>query len=278
MFLIRSLSTGWWRQFFKRSYQGMSGIYFKFFEHQVNTNSCIVFAPHQDDETLGCGGTIIKKLKKGARAKVVYMTNGNNSHKHTHAINLKDRRREEAISACKVLGFKEEDIIFMDYEDGSLQSNFNEAVKEVVEVLESFSPQEIYIPYIEDHHPDHKSTNRIAIEAVKQVGRKTIVMEYPTWFWDHWPIVTIESKRKKHFINHLKNSFTSIGHLLRDLRYSVDIRDVIDIKREALYKHVSQLTRLDEDDNWFILGDVSNGDWLDCFFRSREVFYRHTCG
>lgn len=256
----------------------MIGIYSKIFERQVNANSCIVFAPHQDDETLGCGGTIIKKIQKGARAKVVYMTNGNNSHKHTHAISLKDRRREEAISACKVLGFKEEDILFLDHEDGSLQDDFDEAVKEVVKILQSFIPQEIYIPYIEDHHPDHKSTNRIVIEAIRQVGKKTIVMEYPTWYWDHWPIVTIESKRKKQFINHLENGFRSIWHLLRDLRYSVDISDVIEMKREALYKHISQLTRLDGDESWFVLGDVSNGDWLNCFFRSREVFFKHTCG
>ncbi|MEZ6086390.1 MAG: PIG-L family deacetylase [Phycisphaerae bacterium] len=40
----------------------------------------IVFSPHQDDEVLGCGGTIIKKIEQGADVHIVFMTNGRRSH------------------------------------------------------------------------------------------------------------------------------------------------------------------------------------------------------
>jgi hypothetical protein len=33
--------------------------------------SSIIFSPHQDDETLGCGGTIIRKKRVGADVKIV---------------------------------------------------------------------------------------------------------------------------------------------------------------------------------------------------------------
>src|SRR5207248_577693 len=38
--------------------------------------SAIVFAPHQDDEVLGCGGTIVRKLRAGADVTVVFLTDG----------------------------------------------------------------------------------------------------------------------------------------------------------------------------------------------------------
>jgi len=36
----------------------------------------VVFAPHPDDETWGCGGTIAKKLREGYEILIVVMTDG----------------------------------------------------------------------------------------------------------------------------------------------------------------------------------------------------------
>lgn len=36
----------------------------------------IVFAPHPDDEALGCAGMIYSELKKGRKVNVVLLTNG----------------------------------------------------------------------------------------------------------------------------------------------------------------------------------------------------------
>jgi hypothetical protein len=43
--------------------------------------SAVVFAPHPDDETLGCGGTIVRKIRAGARVRLVVMTDGGSSHR-----------------------------------------------------------------------------------------------------------------------------------------------------------------------------------------------------
>ena len=37
----------------------------------------MVIAVHPDDETLGCGGTILKHLSNGDSVSVVFVTNGN---------------------------------------------------------------------------------------------------------------------------------------------------------------------------------------------------------
>jgi len=277
MNVIRYLIAGNGRQFPKKIYLGIIHTYFKLFEHKPSNKPCIVFAPHQDDETLGCGGTIIQKKRNGALVKIVYMTDGNNSHKHISTRDLKDIRKSEAIAACKVLGISEQDIIFLNYNDGLLSSHYDDAVKQVADILEENCPEEIYIPYIKDHHPDHKATNKIAINAIKKIGKKTTVFEYPTWFWEHWPVVGVRINRKKHYLEHLKFSIKSAFSVLLDLRYSVLIPDELSTKQEALYQHKSQMSRIDNDDKWFILGDVSEGEWLECFFQGHEVFYRHTC-
>jgi len=277
MRIIKYFAVGKGRQIIKKLYIVIINLQFKLFNYKPTNKSCVVFAPHQDDETLGCGGTIIQKKRQGAIVKIVFMTDGNNSHKHMFPDDLRDIRRTEAISACNILGIDEQDIIFLDNEDGKLTVNIDSVISQVSDILEKTLPEEIYIPYIGDHHPDHKATNRAVIGAIKRVGITTTVFEYATWFWDHWPIVEVKIRRKKDFISHLrKTSIRSLFQVLRDLRCSVLVHDTLDIKRNALYQHESQLSRMNNNDKWFILGDVSNGDWLERFFQDREVFHRHT--
>src|SRR5271157_4034878 len=38
---------------------------------QTTTRSCLILAPHPDDETLGCGATIMRKLSSGSSVQVV---------------------------------------------------------------------------------------------------------------------------------------------------------------------------------------------------------------
>src|SRR5215475_14334378 len=42
----------------------------------TRTDSIVVFAPHPDDEVIGCAGIIMQALARGARVKVVAITSG----------------------------------------------------------------------------------------------------------------------------------------------------------------------------------------------------------
>ena len=42
--------------------------------------AAMVFAPHPDDETLGCGGTVVKLRRAGVDVHIVFMTDGRHSH------------------------------------------------------------------------------------------------------------------------------------------------------------------------------------------------------
>ncbi len=238
------------------------------------SKSTIVFSPHQDDETLGCGGTIFLKKQAQADLKIVFMTDGSRSHASLVPENeLKSIRKQEAIAAAKILGVAEQDVIFLDFPDGTLSQNQEDAILKVIKLLEDCQPEEIFIPYDQEQPADHWSTNTIVVSAIKTSRLKTTIYEYPIWFWHQWPWVSLTSNKQK-FIRKIKNTLKSkLGlDLITKFKCSVDIRDILEIKRAALAQHKSQVQRLIPNPNWLTLGDIENGEFLDCFFQGYEVF------
>jgi LmbE family N-acetylglucosaminyl deacetylase len=240
--------------------------------------SAIVFAPHQDDETLGCGGAIIQKKRAGADVKIVFMTDGSTSHNHLISKDeLKLMRVKEALAACQVLGLAESDVVFLEFEDGRLGEHRAQVICKVAEILRRQEPDEVFLPYYRDLTPDHLATNEIVISALRSWQKKVTVYEYPVWAWHHWPWVSLPIGRGRGTKTILINSFKAwFGlRLLRDFQSFIQISDVKAQKRMALNQHRSQMNRLFSNPNWTTLHDVSNGEFLDCFFQEREIFRRY---
>jgi LmbE family N-acetylglucosaminyl deacetylase len=239
-----------------------------------------VFSPHQDDETLGCGGTIIKKKRAGASVKVFFMTDGRKSHAHLISEEkLKLIRANEALKAGQMLGLKEKDVAFLEYTDGELTENQNSAIRKVSKILQLQKPDEIFIPHRKEPSlwaKDHVATNQIVISALKTYDKKTTVYEYPIWLWYRQPCFPISINRVPETLIGLKHSLTSRLILLKDFHCTVYVGDVLELKRAALNQYQSQMTRLISDPRWQTLGDLSNGEFLECFFKEYELFHRYT--
>ena len=241
--------------------------------------SSTVFAPHPDDETLACGGTIIKKKRAGADVRIVFMTDGSYSpHNLMPAYELRAIRRSEALAACQLLGVEERDVTFLDFRDTELDAAGDIVIDRVSEILLMQPSQEVFIPYYGDSQfLDHLVTHQSVLSALEVVGRTTVVYEYPVWFWYRfWPWTSINAHRWRSTLRRLKKSLSSGLSLLKEFRCLVYIDDVLEIKRAALDQHKSQMTRLVPDSRWPVLGDVSRGEFLECFFREYELFYRHS--
>jgi LmbE family N-acetylglucosaminyl deacetylase len=236
-----------------------------------------VFSPHPDDETLGCGGTIIKKKRAGAEVKIFFMTDGQKSHSHLISKNkLKCIRVSEALAASRMLGLEENDVAFLEYEDGELSRNQDSAIRKVVEILLLQQPDEVFIPCKrETRNSDHLATNRIVASALQIYKRKATVYEYPIWFWYHQPWVSVPMDTPKDILSALKQSIVSGLSLLKDFRCSVYVGDVLQLKRAILAQYESQMTRLVPDSRWQTLGDISNGEFLECFFQEHEIFHQY---
>ena len=236
-----------------------------------------VFSPHPDDETLGCGGTILKKKRAGAKVNIFFMTDGQKSHSHLiSAERLKCIRASEAIKASRMLGLEKEDIAFLEYKDSELNKNTHSAINRVKEILLRQQPDEIFIPHRKEPiTEDHSATNRIVLSALHMCRRKIIIYEYPIWLWYHQPWVNVPMGTPKEVLSALKQTLISEWSLLKDFRRSVYIGDVLQLKRAILDQYKSQMTRLVSDPRWQTLGDLSNGEFLECFFHEHEIFSQY---
>jgi LmbE family N-acetylglucosaminyl deacetylase len=238
--------------------------------------SAMVFAPHPDDETLGCGGTILRKRQVGAAVRLAFLTDGSASHaERVSRAEMKAMRIDEALAAAEALGVLADDVFLMGFPDGELRTHHEEAVARVTALLEQHRPEQIFIPSIRAEHPDHVATNAIVHEAVRRVGLVAPLFEYPVWLWRHWPAVALPGTREQALAVLVSSLRAGFGlWLLSEFRTSVPIRDFVDQKRQALARHASQVRRRDGDPRWWTLSDVSEGEFLDCFFQEQEVFRR----
>src|SRR5947208_1953038 len=74
----------------------------------------VVFAPHQDDEALGCGGTILRKRRAGAAVDIAFVTDGSQSHARLmDPAALSALRAREALAAAEVLGVEKGRVHFL---------------------------------------------------------------------------------------------------------------------------------------------------------------------
>jgi LmbE family N-acetylglucosaminyl deacetylase len=242
---------------------------------EISRCSAIIFAPHQDDETLGCGGTIIKKRQSGAKVVCVFMTDGRTSHQSFISPDeLTELRKREALGATAVLGVAPDDVHFLGFQDGKLGTFHQEAVARVSALIEHYRPHEVFAPYRDDGTPDHESTFRIVAEAVSATAHPVRLCEYPVWFWNQWPWVSLKLRPNREAFKSLRRSFDArFGRIAyANFGSRVFVGDVLRLKRKALEEHRSQMSVLQPNSSWPTLHDVSNGEFLQCFFHDIEVF------
>jgi LmbE family N-acetylglucosaminyl deacetylase len=251
--------------------------------------TAIVFAPHQDDETLGCGGTMIRKRLAGARVKIVYLTDGSGANAHLGVISpeeLSQVRRGEAIAAAATLGVT--DVMFLDFQDGQLQRSRREAIAAVTQILQQEQPQEVFMPYRLEPRlvPDHGATQQIVTAALRQVQwgvqDKPMVYEYPIWFWFSYPWVDLMGDRIMpkpglllRWVGWAVQALRLSYAFHRDFRCGIEVSEYLDLKQKALYQHQSQMTKYRGELGWLTIADIAEGEFLSYFCQPQELFYRY---
>lgn len=234
----------------------------------------MVFAPHPDDEVLGCGGTIALKARAGADIQVVVMTDGRTSHaEFIDEPTLIRMRRLEALEAASRLGLASDAYTFLDVEDQCLCQHAERIERQVLELLRSFSPQQVFVPHRLDRLSDHVATFAIVASALRKYDQRVTLLEYPVWLWNNWPWTAHlrrEDPRRVRLQRMLRDGFSlAFGCSTR-----VDVRSVLKHKMYALDAYRSQVQRHQGNPQWPILSDVSDGAFLDRFLTGWEVFRR----
>lgn len=218
----------------------------------------IVFAPHPDDETLGCGGTIAKRVSEGYKVIVVVITDGRYAFSRVLGIDLdptpgelKKIRKEEIIRATNTLGILKENLFFLDFEDGALEKHEKEAEEKIIEIIERYSPVEVYFPYIKDYHEDHQATNRVIRRCIQKLGLTPIKYQYCT---------VQKYARMGPLVEKLINLFKN--HIVE-----VDISEFLSLKEKAVKELKSEISIISKKQKRTITEEV------DKFLRNKEIFY-----
>jgi LmbE family N-acetylglucosaminyl deacetylase len=129
----------------------------------------LVVAPHPDDESIGCAGTILRHLAAGDETTILYVTDGSSSRAiGLGADEMRRRRREEARAACRVLGV--ERVRWMGLGQGDWRTD--DLVSALVDVLDESPPDVIYAPSRVDFHPDHQRVAFAVALALYQHGSR----------------------------------------------------------------------------------------------------------
>ena len=235
--------------------------------------SAVVFSPHFDDETLGCGGTILRKRALGADVSIVFLTDGRASHRDwIEEDELARMRAREGLEAAAALGVDASRVHRLGYEETRLRACADEAVARVREILHAIAPEQVFVPYRFEAPEDHAATFEIVRRALARLDHQVHVFEYPIWVWMQWPWAALPPQTSGGHIRAWIRQGRGLCRFLRDFRFRVEIAELTGQKRQALEKHRSQVVRPLEQPDWPILSEVGGGDFLDCFFRDFEVF------
>lgn len=214
------------------------------------TQKILVFAPHPDDETFGCGGTINRLSSSGRQVKIVFVTDGSDC-KGLLAFQPNERKRvrkAEAVKAAGVYSLPFCDLDFLEYNDGMCVDNLSALYVDFKRIINEYKPDIIFSPFLLDNHVDHYAVATVIQKLWMSKEIDVPVYEYPIWFWT-FKVWWYSFKHPKRFLQILCSC------------YHFDIYFSRFYKQKAIEVYQSQLPSLGE-------------NFLRHFKGNREIFFR----
>ena len=148
----------------------------------------VVLAPHMDDETIGCGGTLALHAQRGAKVTVVFLTDGRGGSSKLSTLAREEReqaqrrlietRKQEARLALTELGIGE--MICLDAQDGALGADTGVAQR-LRSILKERRPHLVYLPFYLEEHGDHRAVSKVLLDAVSGTDLQFQCVGYEVW-------------------------------------------------------------------------------------------------
>lgn len=154
---------------------------------RIDKMKILVFAPHNDDEVLGVGGTIAKYTSAGHQVFVCEVTSGKDKERLTNIQN-------NALEAHKILGV--EKTVFLGLPVVGLSDiptkQLNKAMQDIVDEIK---PNIVYIPHKGDMHIDHTLVAESAMVALRPISNPQLkaIYAYETLSETEWNIPSVEN-------------------------------------------------------------------------------------
>lgn len=126
--------------------------------------TCLIIAPHPDDETLGCGGTILKLKAQGVAVHWLIVTtiDGVSGFPQERV----PARAGEIEAVREAYGF--DGVHHCSLPAAALDTiGKGKLIGAIGNIIKSVKPQSVYIPYRNDVHSDHAAVFDAAVSAAK---------------------------------------------------------------------------------------------------------------
>ncbi|MFU8841514.1 MAG: PIG-L deacetylase family protein [Nitriliruptoraceae bacterium] len=129
----------------------------------------VVIAPHPDDETLGCGGTIARLATAGTQVTVALVTDGAATVGASGTrVATGQRRRAEAARACHHLGASV--VTPLGFPDSAVDEHLEELSEALAGMLQVIGPDLVLLPWPLDAHRDHRAVAAALSKVPAQPG------------------------------------------------------------------------------------------------------------
>ena len=190
----------------------------------------LILSPHPDDETLGCGGLLATASDLGLRPRVVYLTDGDASHRGSSywtRERLGRLRRQEAIAALADLGVPPDDILFLGWRDAAPFPPGSIERDNTVLGLQRWTafqpPASLWSPWSREGHCDHLAATEVAASLREALDPRPTAFSFVVWGWLLAELAQAESPR------------------------SLECAATVEVRTRALARHQSQTTDLISD-------------------------------
>ena len=138
-----------------------------------------IISPHCDDETLGCGGTILRHIKKGDEVSWVIVT------KPHKGIGFNKDKLKEHKSLIKEISkqYNFKKTIELNFPAAELDTvPKQKLIKKISDIIKKEKLEVIFLPFYGDVHSDHRIISECSISCLKWFRNQTVkkIIEYET--------------------------------------------------------------------------------------------------
>lgn len=142
----------------------------------------LFLAPHPDDIVVGCGGVLLQYCRRGAPARLVYLTDGRAAAARASDEEEMARvRRREAESVARSLMLEPPLFLACNEREFTAPERRAGLVEALAAELLRFAPDVVFVPYLFDQHADHRYACSLLAEATSRSGYSGRVMGYEVW-------------------------------------------------------------------------------------------------
>ncbi len=187
----------------------------------------LAIGAHPDDVELGCSGTLIKEIRRGKKAGIIDLTQGELGTRGTV-----ETRYAEAAAAASIMGVSARENLRM--RDGFFQNDEANQLS-LIRAIRQYQPEIVIGNIMQDRHPDHGRAGQLIYDSCFLAGLKQVSTKDESGKEQ-------EKWRPKYVFEYLQDRF-------QEPDFVIDVSDVWEQRMEAVKAYRTQFYNPDSNES-----------------------------